>query len=246
MIRARHGGAYHIDYSDIVDPIGVRETAIRIARRYQGGIWNIAQMIALFHFVRDMDYIGDPAGMDDFAQAPLRTLQLRAGNCEGKSLLLASLLRAVGIRSRLLYVRRPPLAHLLVEACTESYDLRHIYRDVAALRLDPRLLPLYVHARGQQYVETDTAGHRWLIVDPCFSSFAGDITFLVRDGWMQKTATGAPWTHPPVYFSDGSDRPFTEAMYARVASGIAPGRTQPPPKPYWWAHVAPRRATPVA
>jgi transglutaminase-like putative cysteine protease len=241
VIASRRAGDRQIEYSDIVDPIGVRDAAIAIARRYQGGIWNIAQVVALFHFVRDMDYIADPAGMDDFVQAPVKTLQLRAGNCEGKSLLLASLLRAVGIRSRLLYIRRPPLAHLLVEACVEDYDLNRLHADAASLRLEPRLLRLYERTVREQYSEVDGKGHRWLIADPCFSRFAGDISLLVRDGWMRKTATGAPWMHPPVYFSDGSDRPFTQAMYKRAASGIAPGRTQPARRPYWWAHVAPHR-----
>lgn len=237
MIAPRRPSDGQIDYERLVDPLGVRDATVAIVRRYQGGgMWNIAQVIALFHFVRDLAFVPDPAGIDDYAQAPANTLQLRAGNCEGKSLLLASMFRAAGLRSRLLYIRKPPVAHMLVEVNVETYDLHRTYDDAAGFGLEQHILAPYRGASPRQFGEVDAQGHRWVIADPCFSDFLGDIRALASHGWMRLTAGGAPWTHPPVYFSDGSDRPYAAPLSAERSLLRVKNR------PAYWLHFDARRA----
>ena len=78
--------------------LDVRETAIGVVR--DAGVQPhdlVRQASALFNFVRDKIYfVGDPVG-SQFLQSASYTLRERAGNCAQRAILLAALLRSIGI-----------------------------------------------------------------------------------------------------------------------------------------------------
>lgn len=119
---------------------GIRATLhhmVRIVREYKkhGGIVTLARQIienvsgapntknyapyvrALFEFVRDrIRYVRDIQGVETL-QTPIRTLEIRAGDCDDKSILLASLLASIGLTTRFVALgfNNGPYSHVLVE-----------------------------------------------------------------------------------------------------------------------------------
>lgn len=72
---------------------------------------------ALQRFVRDaIRYLRDPVNLE-LVQAPQRTLEIGAGDCDDKATLLASMLLATGKPARFLALgfKGGPLSHVLVE-----------------------------------------------------------------------------------------------------------------------------------
>lgn len=72
----------------------------------------------LQHFVRDqIRYVRDPHNGPEMVQTPPRTLQIRTGDCDDKSVLLASLLASIGLPTRFtaLGFNDGPLSHVLAE-----------------------------------------------------------------------------------------------------------------------------------
>ncbi|MFQ5621135.1 MAG: transglutaminase family protein [Candidatus Nanoarchaeia archaeon] len=76
------------------------------------GSERICHAKALFYFVRDeLNYVSDPSAYE-YVKGPLESLQSTAGDCDDASVLLASMLGAVGIKSRFVFVP----GHVYVEA----------------------------------------------------------------------------------------------------------------------------------
>lgn len=75
----------------------VREAAIRIVRDEGAEHDPLAQLAALFRFVRDrIFFVGDVAGVETL-QSPRYTLSVQAGDCDDRATLLVALARAIGI-----------------------------------------------------------------------------------------------------------------------------------------------------
>lgn len=77
-----------------------------------------AQMAALQNWVRDqIRYVRDPVGAE-MVQTPERTLDIKAGDCDDKSVLLAALLMSAGFQCRFVAVglKGGPYSHVFVEA----------------------------------------------------------------------------------------------------------------------------------
>lgn len=94
----------------------VRTLAIELTHRLPQKDY-LAELQALFYFVRDrIRYIKDVAGLETL-QTPDKTLELGAGDCDDKSILLASLLQSIGHESRLVAVGFMPgrFSHVYVE-----------------------------------------------------------------------------------------------------------------------------------
>lgn len=106
---------------------------VKIARQYKRdvGIISLARRLtdhlpekdftgeitALQHFVRDeIRYVRDPEGVE-MVQTPPRTLEIRAGDCDDKSVLLASLLGSMGFKTLFMAVglNGQPYSHVLVQ-----------------------------------------------------------------------------------------------------------------------------------
>jgi transglutaminase-like putative cysteine protease len=113
--------------------LAVREFAVRAIRLAAIGDHDfVGQVRALFEAVRDsILFVNDPAGTE-WVQKPSYTIQVGAGDCDDRAVLLAALLKSVGFPSRFqvaaLDPRRPgTFSHVLVM-------VRLMGRDVA---LDP-------------------------------------------------------------------------------------------------------------
>jgi transglutaminase-like putative cysteine protease len=97
--------------------VGVREVAGQLVRnlpQYD----KIGEIRALHAFVRDsVRYTGDIRGVETL-QTPKATLELGVGDCDDKSLLLATLLQAIGLPARFVAVglNGGELSHVMVEA----------------------------------------------------------------------------------------------------------------------------------
>lgn len=96
--------------------VGVRELAGSLVRnlpQYD----NVAAVRALHAFVRDcVRYTGDIAGVETL-QTPKATLELGVGDCDDKSLLLATLLQSINLPARFVAVAMNDggYTHVLVE-----------------------------------------------------------------------------------------------------------------------------------
>lgn len=74
---------------------------------------------AIFAFVRDrIRYLNDVRDLETL-RTPQRTLEMRQGDCDDKSTLLATLLECIGrtTRFKAVGVRGGPLSHVYVQVC---------------------------------------------------------------------------------------------------------------------------------
>jgi len=66
---------------------------------------------ALYYFVRDqINYVNDP--IEEYYELPIETLMARSADCDGKSILLASMMESVGIKTRFKFIPK----HVYLEA----------------------------------------------------------------------------------------------------------------------------------
>lgn len=82
----------------------------------------ISHINKIFRFVSDqIAYMNDPHGMDYFS-TPLETLEIMAGDCDCKAILLATLLEACGNKTRFVMIPR----HVFVEVAINKLNIRKI------------------------------------------------------------------------------------------------------------------------
>jgi transglutaminase-like putative cysteine protease len=97
----------------------IRELALSIVRSVPGHKNFRGQVSALHNWVvRNIQYIRDIDGLETL-QTPIKTLEYRQGDCDDQSILMASLLRAVGFPARFVAVKvNPfgPFVHVFSEA----------------------------------------------------------------------------------------------------------------------------------
>jgi len=94
----------------------IRETAADLVQHLPQKAWG-AQIRALHAFVRDgIRYLKDPNGVE-LVQTPLVTLEVRHGDCDDKSVLLATLLESIDHPARYVAVGFEPgrFSHVYVE-----------------------------------------------------------------------------------------------------------------------------------
>lgn len=101
------------DYKVLVSPNNpkVKLIADRIATQSCGSS-RICNAKAMFYFVRDnFDYVSDPR-KHEYVKDAVLSLQSEGGDCDDASVLLATLLEAVGIKTRFVFIP----GHVYVEA----------------------------------------------------------------------------------------------------------------------------------
>lgn len=94
----------------------IRAKALALLENIPQKAWG-AEISALHAFVRDgVRYVKDVNGIETL-QTPIKTLEIRQGDCDDKSTLLAALLESVGHPSRFVAValNGGPYSHVLVE-----------------------------------------------------------------------------------------------------------------------------------
>jgi transglutaminase-like putative cysteine protease len=121
-------------YIDTRDP-NVKAVADRVSAlscTYSNN-YLVCQSKALYFFVRDkFEYVEDPVSFE-YVKTPLESMNNLGGDCDDASVLLASLLGSIGVRTRLVFVPR----HVYVEAYL------------------PGASPKYKSYRGQDWVVLD-------------------------------------------------------------------------------------------
>lgn len=101
----------------------IRDLAVQLTAGCPPKHWP-CEIRKLHEFVRDrIRYVADIADVETLA-TPQQTLKLRAGDCDDKCILLASLLQAVGHPARFVAVAfsaGAPLSHVFVETKLGAY-----------------------------------------------------------------------------------------------------------------------------
>jgi hypothetical protein len=76
---------------------------------------------AIFYFVRDnMNYVRDPIAFE-YVKTPLESLNNLGGDCDDASVLLASLLGSIGVKTRLVFIP----GHVYVEAYLPEASIKY-------------------------------------------------------------------------------------------------------------------------
>jgi hypothetical protein len=148
----------------------------------------LARSIALHNFVYRRVDSRDRTGDD-----PLRRFGEvldHGGNCEEKSILLASLLsRVEGVGVRFVTIERQSVGHALLEIHVPHGD-----RD----RQADRMRTLYdrtpeIGVSPQRISWEGYGGDDWLLADPEYSRYLGDLQPLIDDGYARLTQNGESW-----------------------------------------------------
>lgn len=95
----------------------VRQLAVELTNGHRQKDW-VAELKALHRFVRDkIRYVKDIRGVET-VQTPDASLKIGAGDCDDKSVLLASLLESIGHPTRFVAIGFAPddFAHVYVES----------------------------------------------------------------------------------------------------------------------------------
>jgi len=93
------------------DPV-VKEVADKIVVKGCGSKGKICHVKAIFYFVRDnFEYVLDPT-VFEYVKSAKQSLDVGGGDCDDASVLLASLLDAIGVKTRFVFVPR----HVYVQA----------------------------------------------------------------------------------------------------------------------------------
>lgn len=101
----------------------IRELALQIIRNVPGHKNFAAQIRAIHAWVhKNIQYVRDVRGVETL-QTPLKTIDYAAGDCDDQSILVASLLEAIGMRTRFVAIKLDPNGPFV-----------HVYTEVSAGR----------------------------------------------------------------------------------------------------------------
>lgn len=195
----------HIDYRAYVDPAQVRNIAVRVVSPHAGGEREkLLQVAALFEYVKSrVNYISDPITMrqgvkelGDFLASPVDTLEIGGGDCDDQALLMASLLSAVGLENRILFVESPSNgAHLLTEFAVDASLAGEVSTILEGFYTQNTRVP------GERSYLPFVVGDRvWLMADTT-RDYVGDYRSLVQQDFLLQLPNGLiQWHAPPVAF----------------------------------------------
>lgn len=176
--------SYFETINRLVEPAepNVRNAADEVARVYPG-TYNIYQICAIFDNVKDkIKYVSDPRGHDFWAPADT-TLNVGAGDCDDKAILLSSMLEAVGGTTRIYLTDTHAFAAVYIGSGTGATDAAT--RGVRA----------YYGNVDVNFI-TDKYGS-WLMLDPTSSLYAGGLpgkTAQVKVQAIGENVTSRAWT----------------------------------------------------
>jgi transglutaminase-like putative cysteine protease len=168
----------------LVEPAepNIRNTADEIARSYPG-TYNIYQVCAIYDNVKDkIKYVSDPRGHDFWAPANT-TLNVGAGDCDDKAILLSSMLEAVGGTTRIYLTD------------THAFAAVYIGNGAGAIEAATRGVKAYYGDVDVNYL-TDKQGS-WMMLDPTSSLYAGGLPGKTAQAKVQATGeirTNRIWT----------------------------------------------------
>lgn len=198
----------HIDYRAYVDAASVRNVAVQVVSPYAGAHGGerekMLQAAALFEYVKSrVNYVYDPISMQagqkkdvDFLATPVDTLQIGGGDCDDQALLMASLLSAVGLENRILFVDSPDNgAHLLTQFGVDAGLADEVAPILDGFYEDNERVP-----GGRSYLPFVEDGRVWLMADTT-RGYVGDFSSLVDQGFIKERPDGRyEWHSDPVVF----------------------------------------------
>lgn len=176
--------SYFTIINRLVEPAepSVRNTAGEVARAYPG-TYNIYQVCAIFDNVKDkIKYVSDPRSHDFWAPADT-TLNVGAGDCDDKAILLSSMLEAVGGTTRVYLTD------------THAFAAVYIGSGTGATEAATRGVRAYYGNVDVNFLN-DKYGS-WLMLDPTSSLYAGGLpgkTAQVKVQDTRKYEISRTWT----------------------------------------------------
>jgi len=111
------------------DDIMIKQAADKIVSLACEGN-EICQAKALYYFVRDnLQYVKDPVNFE-YVEDPKTVLSMKTGDCESGTILLASLLGAIGIDSEIVVIPNHALLKIKLDGASNRYKIdNYIYLD---------------------------------------------------------------------------------------------------------------------
>lgn len=112
------------DYQKFIDPTNpfVKIVADRIVSR-SCPVHKTCHAKALFYFVRDnFDYVNDPSAFE-LVKTPSYSFFSESGDCDDASVLLASLLESVGIKTRLIFIPGHVWVQAMIPNANKNYKV---------------------------------------------------------------------------------------------------------------------------
>lgn len=197
----------HIDYRAYVNAAQVRNVAVQVVSPYAStGLERekLLQVAALFEYVKSrVNYISDPIAMrngvkelGDFLASPAETLQIGGGDCDDQALLMASLLSAVGLENRILFVSSPSNgAHLLTEFSVDASLASEVPDILEGFYAQNARVP-----GGRSYLPFVVNDRVWLMADTT-RDYVGDFSSLVQQEFLMQSPDGLiRWHAQPTMF----------------------------------------------
>jgi len=123
------------------DPI-IKQIANKIATTSCDGN-QVCQAKAIYYFVRDnIEYVADPLGFE-YVENPEEALYTKASDCEGGTILLASLLGAIGLDYELIFIPSHVFLRIRLNKALKRYKTGEwVYLDWTCKGCDFGELPL--------------------------------------------------------------------------------------------------------
>lgn len=122
-------------FVDPLNPIvkGVADRISSLSCEYSEN-YAVCQSKAIYSFVKDnFDYVRDPNSYE-YVKTPIESLNNLGGDCDDASVLLASLLGSIGIKTRLVFIPR----HVYVEAYLPEASIKYkSYKKQDWVAMDP-------------------------------------------------------------------------------------------------------------
>ena len=108
-----------VDAMDVDNPV-TRNAAARVAAEIEGP-FSVEQVANVWSFVRKRwRYVNDPQGSEYFANASETIENEYVGDCDDFAIVVASMIRAVGGRTRIVMMNGPAGGHAYPEVCVDG------------------------------------------------------------------------------------------------------------------------------
>lgn len=152
--------------AELADPEGLRDLAVFIVSCSPKD-----SVTSLYEYVRmNVKFVNDPE--KEYVASPCETILSEGGDCEDHAILLASLLEAVGVDSRVLWIQGE---HTFVGIAGEGMEIEGLCEDA-----------LWFRDNGEKILVADTT------FSNCIGKISGDYVVYGEDGWK--------WRKKPVVF----------------------------------------------
>lgn len=143
--RCFHGVEFHEGgvYQDKFNTSSVRNLAVKSVVKYDAPNTYATKVFAIYNEVANrVYYVSDPR-KDDYIAEPIETWEVRGGDCDDFSVLLASLYEAIGIDASIVEVHNKTYAHVFI--------ILHIEQDLNTfLRQYKKLMEKYTPYYGSK------------------------------------------------------------------------------------------------